>query len=129
MKWLLDRMGIASISNHEILRHKVGASVNAVRRAGGMETDNMLNNVMLFRKMIIVGSNYWNMVYEIDAGDVLNDDEGIANMKKIGQNTAWLLKKINYINDFFTPCKMPRGVHYIKSVVCKHIYTTCLIQT
>ena len=50
-------------------------------------------------------------------------------MKKIGQNTAWLLKKINYINDFFTPCKMPRGVHYIKSVVCKHICTTCLIQT
>ena len=84
---------------------------------------------MLFREMIIVGSNYWNMFYWKDAGDVLNDDEGIANMKKIGQNTAWLLKKINYINDFFTPCKMPRGVHYIKSVVCKHICTTCLIQT
>lgn len=89
----------------------------------------MLNNVMLFREMTIVGSNYWNMVYGRDAGDVLNDDEGIANMTKIGQNTSWLLKKINYINDFFTTCKMPRGVHYIKSVVCKHIYTTCLIQT
>lgn len=82
MKWLLDRMGIASISNHEILRHKVGASVNAVRRAGGMETDNMLNNVMLFRKMIIVGSNYWNMVYGRDVDEFLNDDEGIVNIKK-----------------------------------------------
>lgn len=70
----------------------------------------MLNNVMLFREMIIVVSNYWNLVYGRDAGDVLNDDEGIVNMKKIGQNTAWLLKKINYINDFFTSCKMPRGV-------------------
>ena len=65
----------------------------------------MLNNVMLFRKMIIVGSNYWNMVYERDAGDVLNDDEGIANMTKIGQNTSWLLKKVNYINDFLLRVK------------------------
>ena len=78
----LDRMGIASISNPEILRHKVGGSVSAVRRTGGMETDNMLNNVILFREMIIVVSNYWNMVYERDAGEVLNDDEGIVNIKK-----------------------------------------------
>lgn len=70
-----------------------------------METDNRLNNVMLFRKMIIVDYNYWNMVYGRDAGDVLNDDEGIANMKKIGQNTACLLKKINYINDFLLRVK------------------------
>ena len=41
----------------------------------------MLNNVMLFKEMIIVGSNYWNMVYGRDAGDVLNDDEGIVNIK------------------------------------------------
>ena len=36
MKGLLDRMGIASISNPEILRYKVGASASAVRRAGGI---------------------------------------------------------------------------------------------
>ena len=75
MKGFLDRIGIASISNPEILRYKVGASVSAVRRTGGMETDSMLNNVMLFREMIIVGSNYWNMVYGRDVGDVLNHDE------------------------------------------------------
>ena len=50
-------------------------------------------------------------------------------MKKIGQNTTWLLKKINYINDFFTPCKMPRGVNYIKSVECKHLITNIFIQS
>ena len=33
MKGFLDCIGIASISNPEILRHKVGASVSAVRRA------------------------------------------------------------------------------------------------
>ena len=47
-----------------------------------METDNRLNNVMLFREMIIVGSNYWNMVYGRDASNVLNGDEGIVNIKK-----------------------------------------------
>ena len=94
MKVFLDRMGISSIFNPETLRHKVGASVSAVRRAGVMEIINMMNNVMPFREMIIVGSNYWNMVYGKDIGDVLNDDEGIANMKNIGQNMACSLKKI-----------------------------------
>ena len=45
--------------------------------------------------MIVVGSTYWNMVYGKDVGDVSNDEEGIENMRNIGENMAWLLKKIN----------------------------------
>ena len=29
-----------------------------------------------------------------EPGDVLNDSEGIQTMKKLGENMAWLLKKI-----------------------------------
>ena len=50
---------------------------------------------MLSREMIIVGSTYWNMVYGKDAGDVLNDSEGMANMRNIGENMAWLLKNLH----------------------------------
>lgn len=39
--------------------------------------------------MFLVGSTYWNMVYGKDIGDVLIDDEGIANMRNIGQNMAY----------------------------------------
>ena len=31
--------------------------------------------------MFLVGSTYWNMVYGKDIGDVLKDDEGMANMR------------------------------------------------
>ena len=30
--------------------------------------------------MIIVGSTYWNIVYGKNIGDVLSDDEGMANI-------------------------------------------------
>lgn len=111
----LGRMDIASISNPEILRHKVGASVSAVRRAGGMETDNMLNNVMLFREMIIVGSNYWNIVYGRDAGDVLNDIEGIANMKNSVKIRLGCLRKSIILMTFLLRVKS-LGVSVISKV-------------
>ena len=38
MKIFLDRLGLASIGNPDALRHKPGAAVCAVRRAGGMNT-------------------------------------------------------------------------------------------
>lgn len=36
-------------------------------------------------------STYWNMVYGQMPGDVQNDEEGLTNMKNIGQNMAYLL--------------------------------------
>ena len=42
-----------------------------------------------------MGSTYWNMVYGKDVGDVLRDDEGIRNMKNLGENMAELLLKLH----------------------------------
>ena len=95
MKVFIDRLGIASLGNPDVLKRKPGAAVSAVRRAGGMTTVDTLNHFMLFREMIIVGSTYWNMVYGKDVGDVLNDSEGMANMRNIGENMAWLLKNLH----------------------------------
>jgi len=44
--------------------------------------------------MFVVGGNYWNMVYGRNIGEVESDAEGIENMRVIGRNMAWLLKKI-----------------------------------
>ena len=49
---------------------------------------------MLNKEMIVVGSTYWNMVYGREIGNVMNDEEGMANMRNLGQNMAWLLKTI-----------------------------------
>lgn len=94
MKIFIDRLGIASLGNSEVLKHKPGAAVSAVRRAGGMIAVDALNHFMMFREMVIVGSTYWNMVYGKDVGVVLNDHEGMENMRNIGENMAWLLKKL-----------------------------------
>lgn len=78
------------------LRHKVGASVAAVRRGGEMITVDTMNHFMLNKEMIVVGSTYWNMVYGKNIGDVFSDDEGMENMRNLGENMAWLLRSITY---------------------------------
>ena len=49
---------------------------------------------MLNKEMIVVGSTYWNMVYGKNIGDVLNDDEGMANMRNLGENMGFILNKV-----------------------------------
>lgn len=95
MKAFLERGGVVVATNPGLLRHKVGASVAAVRRGGGMTTVDTMNHFMLNKEMIIVGSTYWNMVYGKNIGDVLNDEEGMANMQNLGQNLAWLLHTLS----------------------------------
>lgn len=94
MKALLERAGVVVSANSELIKGKVGAAVAAVRRGGGMTAIDTMNHFFLNKEVFIVGSTYWNMVYGKDVGDVLNDDEGVRNMRNIGQNMAWLLKRI-----------------------------------
>lgn len=96
MKAFLDRGGVVVATNPGLLKHKVGASVAAVRRGGGMTAVDTMNHFMLNKEMIIVGSTYWNMVYGKNIGDVLEDSEGMANMRNLGQNIAVVLKRLNF---------------------------------
>ncbi len=95
MKAFLERGGVVVATNPGLLRHKVGASVAAVRRGGGMTTVDTMNHFMLNKEMIIVGSTYWNIVYGKNIGDVFSDDEGMANMHNLGENMAWLIKRLD----------------------------------
>lgn len=94
MKALLDRGGVVAAVNPGILKHKLGVAVAAVRRAGGMTAVDTMNHFFLNKEMIVIGSTYWNMVYGREIGDVLKDDEGIANMRNLGQNMALILSKL-----------------------------------
>lgn len=94
MKAFLERGGVVVATNPGLLRHKVGAAVAAVRRGGGMTTVDTMNHFMLNKEMVVVGSTYWNMVYDRNSGDVLTDDEGMANMRNLGQNMSFILKKL-----------------------------------
>lgn len=94
MKAFLERAGVIVSTNSGMLKHKVGASVAAVRRGGGMHAVDTLNHFLLNKEVLVVGSTYWNMVYGKDIGDVTKDEEGMKNMRNLGENMAWLMKKI-----------------------------------
>ena len=83
------------MANGGLLRRKVGAAVVAVRRAGAVRTFDTLNHLFFHAQMIVAGSSYWNMGIGRDPGQVKDDEEGINTMKTLGQNMAWLLKKIH----------------------------------
>jgi multimeric flavodoxin WrbA len=95
MKALIDRAGYVLRGNGNLLKRKVGAGIVAVRRAGSMNAFDAMNHFFLINQMIVPGSSYWNMGYGRAIGEVENDEEGINIMKTLGQNMAWLLKKIN----------------------------------
>jgi len=94
MKALIERSTIVSKNNGEMFKRKVGAAVIAVRRAGSTHVLSSMNYFFLINQMIIPGSSYWNMGIGRNPGEVKNDAEGIQTMKILGQNMAWLLKKV-----------------------------------
>ena len=94
MKALIDLAGFVAKANGDMFRRKVGAAVIAVRRAGSVHAFSTINNFFLIGQMIIPGSNYWNMGIGRDKGDVEGDEDGIATMKLLGVNMAWLIKRL-----------------------------------
>lgn len=95
MKALIDRASMVLAGNRGLFKHKVGASVIAARRGGAISAFDTLNNFLHSKEMFLVGSSYWNMAYGNAIGEVEQDQEGIDNMKNLGQNMAWILKKIH----------------------------------
>lgn len=94
MKSFLDRAFYVAGNNGSLLRHKVGATVVAVRRAGGVPTFNQLNNYLSFSEMLMPTSNYWNVIGGTKPGEALQDEEGVQIMRVLGKNMAWLMKLI-----------------------------------
>ncbi len=95
MKALIDRAGMVSRANSDMLARKVGAAVVAVRRAGAIHVFNSINHFFFIGQMIVPGSSYWNLGMGRQKGEVEKDDEGIQTMKNLGRNMAWLIKRIN----------------------------------
>jgi multimeric flavodoxin WrbA len=95
MKALMDRAGMVAKSNDHLFRRKVGAAVVAVRRGGAIHAFDTLNHFFTIEQMIIPGSSYWNVGIGREAGTVEHDEEGLQTMAVLGENMAWLLKKLD----------------------------------
>ena len=93
-KALIDRAGFVARMNGDLFKRKVGAAVVAVRRAGELHAFDSITHFFLISQMIVPGSSYWNVGFGRDRGDVEKDAEGLATMKTLGENMAWVMGKL-----------------------------------
>lgn len=89
-KALVDRAGFVGLANGGLLRRKIGAAVVAARRGGAGHVADSIHHMFLMSEMVVPGSTYWNFGIGGAPGDVLGDEEGLANMKNLGEQIAWL---------------------------------------
>ncbi len=94
LKALIDRAGMVAKANDDLFKRKIGAAIIAVRRAGSIHAFDSINHFFFISQMIVPGSNYWNMGFGQEKGEVEGDEEGVQIMKTLGKNMAWLLKRI-----------------------------------
>ncbi len=94
VKALIDRAGLVAIANGHMLKRKVGVAVVAVRRAGATDVFDAINKFFFINQLIVPGSVYWNMGFGLGEEEAKSDDEGMNTMRILGENMAWLLKKL-----------------------------------
>lgn len=87
MKCFLDRVFYVAGAN-KLFEGKVGASVVALRRAGGTTTFAALNYYLHIAQMRQVGSSYWNLIHGRLPGEAAADEEGITTMQTLARNIA-----------------------------------------
>jgi multimeric flavodoxin WrbA len=88
---VLDR---AFYSGSRHFAHKPAAAVLSARRAGTTASFDVLNKYFTINAMPVVSSTYWNNVHGTEPHEVAQDKEGLAVMRNIGKNMAWLLNCI-----------------------------------
>lgn len=95
MRAFIERCGFVGRANDYMFKGKAGASVTAVRRAGAIPAFSSMNLFLHYMQMFMPGADYWSLGIGMVPGDVLKDEEGMQTMKSLGQNMAYLLKKLH----------------------------------
>ena len=108
---LLDRL---FYSSHFDKRFKVGAAFAIARRAGTTATFDELNKYFTIMQMPVVSSQYWNMVYGLNPGEVAKDEEGMQTMRTLGQNMAWMIKRLNISEEGHPTAESPEWTNFVR---------------
>jgi multimeric flavodoxin WrbA len=88
---LLDRLFFSTSFDK---RMKVGAAVVAARRGGLTASFDVLNKYFSISGMPIATSRYWNQIHGNSAAEAEEDKEGLATMRELGRNIAFLARSI-----------------------------------
>ncbi len=96
LKSFLDRAFFAGTAGGYLFRHKVGAAVTAVRRAGSLPALEQIHKYFGITEMFVASGNYWPQVYGMVPGEAAGDDEGLQCVRVLAANMAWLLKLMDH---------------------------------
>ena len=88
---ILDR---AFYSQREVFIGKPGAAVVSCRRGGAASAFDRLNKYFAISQMPVVSSQYWNAVHGKTPAEVRKDAEGLQIMRTLGNQMAYLLKRL-----------------------------------
>lgn len=90
---------------------KVGAAVLAARRGGLTAAFDELNKFFTISGMPVASGQYWNGIHGREAGDALQDEEGLQMMRTLARNMTFLMKSIKLGKEQFglpereSPCR------------------------
>lgn len=76
------------------MKGKVAAAVVSCRRGGATAAFDRLNKYFTISNMHVAGSQYWNQIHGKTPAQAVKDLEGLQTMRTLGQNMAWLIKRI-----------------------------------
>ena len=97
------------------IKGKVAASVAVCRRGGSTAAFQCLNMPFEMLSTVLIGSQYWNIVFGLDEGECAKDSEGMQTMRTLGRNMAWVLKNLH--REGAEPPPEPeawQGMHFIR---------------
>ena len=100
---LTSFMDRAFYGKDKLFAYKPAAAVMSCRRGGATATFEQINKYFTMSNMIVVGSQYWNMVHGNAPEEVKKDLEGMQTMRTLGLNMAWILKSIQAGKDAGLP--------------------------
>ena len=97
------------------VQNKPAAAVCVCRRGGATAAYQTMNMAFEMMNMPVVTSQYWNIVYGREEGQAALDLEGMQTMRTLGNNMAWLLKKIHADGNPDYPEREPwQPMHFIR---------------
>lgn len=112
---LLAVLQRALYSNSAAVRGKPVAAVAVARRGGSTAVLQTLLMPFQMLDCVIVGSQYWNIVYGREPGQAALDLEGMQTMRGLARNLAWLLQSIHAPAAPARPAREPwTPTHFIR---------------
>lgn len=96
------------------VQNKPAAAVAICRRGGATTAFQTLNMAFEMMNMPVVTSQYWNIVYGLSEGEAALDTEGMQTMRTLGNNMAWLLKKIHTNSPDYPVREEWQGMNFIR---------------